>query len=57
MAPDKDNGEVLWQYNVGTPVGIGGPSIGRGMLFVTTGSPAEIASNTGGYVVAFGLSP
>jgi alcohol dehydrogenase (cytochrome c) len=22
MALDKDNGEVLWQYNVGTPVGI-----------------------------------
>ena len=27
------------------------------MLFVTTGSPAEIASNTGGYIVAFTPPP
>ena len=26
-----------------------------GMLFVTTGSPAETSSNTGGYIVAFAL--
>jgi hypothetical protein len=25
------------------------------MLFVTTGSPAEIPANMGGYIVAFGL--
>ena len=34
---------------------IGGPSLGHGMLFVTTGSPAEVSSNKGGYIVAFGL--
>ena len=55
LALDKDTGKELWEYNVGAPVGIGGPSIGHGMLFVTTGSPAEISSNQGGYVVAFGL--
>jgi glucose dehydrogenase len=50
MALDKDTGKTLWQYNVGAPIGIGGPSIGHGgMLFVTTGNPA------GDYVVAFGL--
>ena len=58
MALDKDTGKVLWQYNVGAPIGIGGPSIGHGgMLFVTTGSPAEISSNAGGYIVAFALPP
>jgi alcohol dehydrogenase (cytochrome c) len=58
MALDKDTGKTLWQYNVGAPIGIGGPSIGhRGMLFVTTGIPVDISSNTGGYVVAFGLPP
>jgi alcohol dehydrogenase (cytochrome c) len=56
MALDKDTGKTLWQYNVGAPIGIGGPSIGHGgMLLVTTGSPAEISSNTGGYIVAFAL--
>jgi len=55
MALDKDTGKKLWEFNVGAPVGIGGPSIGHGMLFVTTGSPAEVGSNKGGYIVAFGL--
>jgi alcohol dehydrogenase (cytochrome c) len=55
MALDKETGEKLWEFNVGAPIGIGGPSIGNGMLFVTTGSPAEIPANMGGYIVAFGL--
>jgi alcohol dehydrogenase (cytochrome c) len=55
MALDKDTGNKLWEFNVGAPIGIGGPSIGHGMLFVTTGSPAEVESNKGGYIVAFGL--
>ena len=55
MALDKETGEKLWEFNVGAPIGIGGPSIGNGMLYVTTGSPAEIPANTGGYIVAFGL--
>ena len=56
MALDTDTGKTLWEYNVGAPIGIGGPSIGHGgMLFVTTGSPAEVSSNTGGYIVAFAL--
>jgi alcohol dehydrogenase (cytochrome c) len=55
MALDKETGDKLWEFNVGAPVGTGGPSIGHGMLFVTTGAPSEIAANLGGYIVAFGL--
>ena len=55
LALEANTGKKLWEFNVGTPIGIGGPSIGHGMLFVTTGSPAEISANTGGYIVAFGL--
>jgi len=55
MALDADSGKELWEFNVGAPVGIGGPSIGDGMLLVPTGSPAEIGANPGGYIVAFGL--
>ncbi|HZD36506.1 MAG TPA: PQQ-binding-like beta-propeller repeat protein, partial [Nitrososphaeraceae archaeon] len=53
IALDKDSGNKLWEFNVGSPIGIGGPSIGNGMLLVPTGSPAEIGANTGHYVVAF----
>lgn len=55
MALDKDTGQTIWEYNVGAPVGIGGPSIGQGMLLVPTGSPHEVNSNKRGYIVAFGL--
>lgn len=55
MALNKDTGNTLWQFNVGAPIGIGGPSIGHGMLLVTTGSPAEIGANKGGDIIAFGL--
>jgi alcohol dehydrogenase (cytochrome c) len=51
MALDADTGQVLWQYNVGAQVGIGGPSIGNGYLLVPTGGIQE--NNNGGYVVAF----
>ena len=58
MALDNDTGKTLWQYNVGAPIGIGGPSIGHGgTLLVTTGSPAEIPANSGGYIVAFTPPP
>jgi outer membrane protein assembly factor BamB len=55
VALDKDTGKKIWEFNVGAPVGIGGPSIGHGMLFVTTGFPAGILSNKGGDIIAFGL--
>ena len=55
IALDKDTGKLLWQFNVGAPIGIGGPSVGDGMLLVTTGSPAEIGANKGGDIIAFGL--
>jgi outer membrane protein assembly factor BamB/plastocyanin len=53
LALDKNSGKKLWEFNVGSPIGIGGPSIGHGLLLVPTGSPAEIESNKGGYIVAF----
>ena len=54
MALDADTGKTLWEFNVGSPVGIGGPSIGNGILLVPTGSGAQLP-NKGGYIVAFGL--
>jgi outer membrane protein assembly factor BamB len=57
IALDKDTGKEIWEFDVGAPVGIGGPSIGHGMLFVTTGFPAGILSNKGGDIIAFGLPP
>lgn len=53
MALDADTGKELWEFNVGSPVGIGGPSIGNGMLLVPTGHIQT--PNAGGYIVAFGL--
>ncbi|VVB72791.1 Outer membrane protein assembly factor BamB [uncultured archaeon] len=53
IALDADTGKLLWEFNVGAPVGIGGPSIGDGMLLVPTGSGQT--QNEGGYIVAFGL--
>jgi outer membrane protein assembly factor BamB len=53
IALDADTGESLWEFNVGAPVGIGGPSIGNSMLLVPTGSGQT--NNNGGYLVAFGL--
>ena len=53
MALDKNNGKILWQFNVaaGSAIGIGGPSIGNGMLFVPTG----VSGGPIGSLVAFGL--
>jgi outer membrane protein assembly factor BamB len=58
FALDKDTGKKLWEFNVGAPMGVGGPSIGLGMLFVTRGAPASAGlENKGGDVIAFGLPP
>lgn len=51
VALDKDNGKILWQFNMGSAIGIGGPSIGNGMLFVPTG----VSHGPIGSLVAFGL--
>jgi alcohol dehydrogenase (cytochrome c) len=51
MALDKNNGKILWQFNVGSAIGIGGSSIGNGMLFVPTG----VSHGPIGSLVAFGL--
>jgi alcohol dehydrogenase (cytochrome c) len=54
MTLDKETGKKLWEFRVGSPVGVGGPSVGNGMLYVPTGSHEIPALKTGG-VVAFGL--
>jgi outer membrane protein assembly factor BamB len=51
---DAETGKELWEFNVGAPIGIGGPSIGDGMLLLPTGNMLE-AGSSGGYIVAFGL--
>jgi len=51
---DAETGKELWEFNVGAPIGIGGPSMGDGILLVPTGNLLEVA-NSGGYIVAFGL--
>jgi len=53
LALDADTGKVLWAFNLGAPSGIGGPSIGNGMLLVPTGIGQ--VPNDGGYLIAFGL--
>ena len=55
MALDKNTGKTLWQFNVGAPIGIGGPSIGHGMLFVPIGSDSESKMQKLGSIIAFGL--
>ena len=52
---DKDTGKKLWQFNIVTPPGIGGPSVGNDMLFVTTGQTFTIGANSDGGIIAFGL--
>jgi outer membrane protein assembly factor BamB len=51
MALDLDTGKKLWEFNVGSPRGTGGPSLGYGMLVVTTGNPVS-TPNKGGDIIA-----
>lgn len=53
LALDADSGRVLWAFNLGAPSGIGGASIGDGMLLVPTGIGQ--VPNEGGYLIAFSL--
>jgi hypothetical protein len=51
MVLDKNNAKILWQFNMRSAIGIGGPSIGNGMLFV----PTEVSHGPIGSLIAFGL--
>jgi len=53
LALDADTGDIIWGFNLGAPCGIGGPSIGNGLLLVPTGIGQ--VPNDGGYLIAFGL--
>jgi hypothetical protein len=46
---------LLWEFNVGAPITLGGPSIGNGMLLVGTEGSNEVDFNPGCYLVAFGF--
>ena len=51
---DVETGKEIWEFNVGAPISIGGPSIGNDVLLVPTGNALEAAS-PGGYIIAFEL--
>jgi hypothetical protein len=44
----------MWEFNIGTPIGRGSPSIENGMLLVPRGNHIE-ATNSGSYIIAFDL--
>jgi outer membrane protein assembly factor BamB len=54
LALNSSTGEVEWKSTVPGPIGVGGPSIGDGMLFVPTGK-IQSSKGVGGSIVAFGL--
>ena len=54
LALDSDTGKEIWKAAVAGPIGVGGPSIGDGMLFVPTGK-IQSHKEVGGSIVAFGL--
>jgi outer membrane protein assembly factor BamB len=57
LALDKQTGKRLWEFHLDAPIGIVGPSIGNGMMFVPTGKIQGLSkeSGGGGSIVAFGL--
>lgn len=55
FALDKETGEKIWEMKVGSPIGIGGSSIGNGMLYVPTTVESGIAITKTGSIIAFGL--
>jgi alcohol dehydrogenase (cytochrome c) len=54
LALDGDTGKEMWTAAVEGPVGVGGASLGDGMLFVPTGK-VQSYKGVGGSIVAFGL--
>lgn len=54
LAMNSRTGQVMWNSTVPGPIGVGGPSIGDGMLFIPTGK-FQSSKGVGGSIVAFGL--
>ncbi|MGA9154775.1 MAG: hypothetical protein WBZ36_29680 [Candidatus Nitrosopolaris sp.] len=54
LALDSDTGKEMWTAALGEPIGVGGASIGDGMLFVGE-RLARSYKGIGGSIVAFGL--
>lgn len=57
LALDKQTGKKLWEFHLDAPIGVVGPSIGNGMMFVPTGKIQGLSKERGGggSIVAFGL--
>ncbi|HET8689166.1 MAG TPA: PQQ-binding-like beta-propeller repeat protein, partial [Methanosarcina sp.] len=54
LALDSDTGQEIWKAALAGQIGVGGPSVGDGMLFVPTGK-IQSYKGVGGSIVAFGL--
>jgi outer membrane protein assembly factor BamB len=54
LALDNDTGKKMWTATVKGSIGVGGASVGGGMLFVPTGR-VQSYKGVGGSIVAFGL--
>lgn len=54
LALDNDTGKKMWTATVKGSIGVGGASVGGGMLFVPTGK-VQSYKGVGGSIVAFGL--
>lgn len=54
LALDSNTGQEIWKAALAGQIGVGGPSVGDGMLFVPTGK-IQSYKGVGGSIVAFGL--
>jgi outer membrane protein assembly factor BamB len=54
LALNSGTGKEMWKATVPGPIGVGGASMGNGMLFVPTGK-IQLYKGVGGSIVAFGL--
>jgi alcohol dehydrogenase (cytochrome c) len=54
LALNSGTGKEMWNATVPGPIGVGGASMGNGMLFVPTGK-VQSYKGVGGSIVAFGL--
>jgi alcohol dehydrogenase (cytochrome c) len=54
LALNSGTGKEMWKATVPGPIGVGGASMGNGMLFVPT-CKIQSYKGVGGSIVAFGL--
>jgi len=54
FGPERRYSKEIWNARLPGPIGVGGASMGNGMLFVPTGK-IQSYRGVGGSIVAFGL--